>query len=147
MLFGPVLWILPGVKSLFVSVQAKTSVLIVDDDREVREVMVELMEAVGRQAFSVGGGPDALKMLEGSELPRPCIILLDWLVSQIEGSEFLTHIQARPDASQLPVIIVTASDRGVTGDQLGPIVVAVMRKPFNVDELLATLDRIDDQRE
>ena len=126
------------------SAQPKTAVLIVDDDRDVREVMVDLMESVGRQAFSVGGGPDALAMLEGPGLPRPCIILLDWLMGRMDGGEFLAHLQTRRDARELPVIIMTASDRNVAGDQLGPTVVAVMRKPFDVDELLATLGRVDD---
>ena len=84
-------------------------------------------------------------MLEGSELPRPCILLLDWTMSPMNGEELLIHLQRRPDARQLPVVIMTASDRGVARDQLGPTVVAVLRKPFELDELIATLQRVDEQ--
>jgi CheY-like chemotaxis protein len=126
-----------------VSAQAKSAVLIVDDDRDVREVMVDLLESAGRQAFSVGGGHDALAMLERPGLPRPCMILLDWLMSPMQGGEFLAHLQARPDARELPVVIMTALDRDVAEDELGPAVIAVLRKPFQVDELLATLARVD----
>ena len=63
----------------------------------------------------------------------------------MNGEEFLIHLQRRPDASQLPVVIMTASERGVAKDQLGPTVVVVLRKPFELDELVATLDRVDEQ--
>ena len=125
---------------------APGAVLIVDDDRDVREAMVDVVESAGRQAFSAFSGPDALRKLDGAEIPRPCIILLDWTMAPMDGGEFLTHLQARSDALQLPVVIMTASDRGVALDQLGPPVVAVLRKPFEIDDLLTALDRIDGQR-
>ena len=122
------------------------SVLIVDDDRDVREAMVDVVESAGRQAFSAFSGPDALRKLDGTEIPRPCIILLDWTMAPMDGGELLTRLQARSDALQLPVVIMTASDRGVALDELGPPVVAVLRKPFEIDDLLTTLGRIDGQR-
>jgi len=107
--------------------------------------MIDVLESAGRRVFSASSGPEALRRLEGDELPRPCILLLDWTMAPMDGEEFLRHLAARSDASQLPVVISTASDRGVAGDDLGPAVVAVLRKPFEIDELLATLDQIDAQ--
>jgi CheY-like chemotaxis protein len=120
------------------------AVLIVDDDRDVRDAMVDVVQASGRQTFVAADGAEALRMLEQGPLPRPLFILLDWVMSPMNGEEFLDRLQLRHDASRLLVVVLTAMDRAVARD-LGPTVLGVLRKPFDVEELLATLDRIEDR--
>jgi CheY-like chemotaxis protein len=116
--------------------------MVVDDDQDIRETMLDVLEATGRRVFVARDGSDALRMLEGEEVPRPCVILLDWLMPPMDGAEFLTHLQSRPDANRLPVIVTTASDRGIAGD-LGPTIVGVLRKPFDVEELVTMLEEAE----
>jgi CheY-like chemotaxis protein len=120
------------------------AVLIVDDDRDVRDAMADVVQASGRRTFVAADGAEALRMLDQDALPRPLFILLDWVMSPMNGEEFLDRLQLRPDASRLLVIVLTAMDRGVARD-LGPTVLGMLRKPFDVEELLATLDRIEDR--
>ena len=127
------------------STTARAAVLIVDDDDDVREAMIDVVESDGRRVFSASSGSEALEKLDDAELPRPCIVLLDLTMAPMNGEEFLTRLQARSDVNQFPVVIMTASDRGDAWEQLGPPVVAVLRKPFEIEELLAALNRIDAQ--
>ena len=116
------------------------AVLVVDDDPDVREALADSIARTGRTVLGVGDGSEALSVLEAGTVPRPCLVFLDLMMAPMDGCEFLERLDARDDADQLPVLVVSANPESLPGD-LRRRVLGSLRKPFGVEELLAVLDR------
>jgi CheY-like chemotaxis protein len=116
-----------------------TAILVVDDDTEVRETLVDAVESTGRPVFSAANGLQALQLLR-DHIPRPCLVLLDWHMEPVSGEEFLRTLHTWPDAEQIPVVIMSASARRPFEQRDLRGVVAVMRKPFGIEDIAAVLD-------
>ena len=71
------------------------AVLVVDDDDDVRAAVADLVEDSGRQAFTARDGGEALRKLDTDSIPRPCLVLLDWIMNPMSGEEFLTQLNTR----------------------------------------------------
>lgn len=115
-----------------------TTVLVVDDDPDVRETLADAVEDAGRRVLMAQDGAEALRTLD--EAPRPCLVLLDLKMWPMGGAEFLQRLQTRVDASDFPVVLVTA-DRDYHAARNAPGVVAVLPKPFDVAALKAVLEK------
>jgi CheY-like chemotaxis protein len=80
-------------------------------------------------------GADALTKLD--ELECPCLIILDLVMPRMDGLAFLERLQAHPRALDFSVVVMTARWAPPTGT---PGILGVLRKPFDVDQLVALLD-------
>jgi DNA-binding response OmpR family regulator len=118
------------------------AVLVVEDDRDLRDLVADVLEDSGRRVFTASDGADALRQIEEDGIPRPCIVLLDWFMAPMGGRAFLEHLSLRRDASGFGVILLSASSAATPGD-LPWRVLGVLRKPFGIDELVAALDRME----
>jgi len=83
-------------------------VLIVDDDADVREIVSETVEGVGMRPATAVNGRAALQWLEHN--PRPDLILLDLMMPEVDGFEFLARIRENPDYDGVPVVVLTAKE-------------------------------------
>ncbi len=81
------------------------TILVVDDAREARNILVRLLALEGFESIQAANGREALDMLDDFV---PDLILLDVMMPEMNGLETLQHIRERFPASQLPVIMVTA---------------------------------------
>ncbi|MGH9009336.1 MAG: response regulator [Acidimicrobiia bacterium] len=82
-------------------------VLVVEDDADTREMLQRMLE---REGFSVTQAADGRAGLERVAEARPSLILLDLLMPQMNGFEFLAELQTRPEWRSIPVVVVTAKD-------------------------------------
>ena len=116
------------------------AVLVVDDDRDLRELVADVLEGSGWRVFTARDGSDALRQLEGDGIPRPCIVLLDWFMSPMGGRAFLERLAgAAAEASGVQVLILSGGTAAPPEDVRSRLL-GVLRKPFGVDELLAALE-------
>jgi PAS domain S-box-containing protein len=83
------------------------SVLIVDDDPAVRELMSRSLAGVGWSVTDAANGRMALERLEQAV---PDLIVLDLMMPEMDGFEMLARLQQREAWSQIPVVVVTARD-------------------------------------
>ncbi len=104
------------------------TVLVVDDDADIRESLQLLLEDEGYDVRTAADGREAIAMME-SELP--CFVILDLMMPVMDGWEVACcmHDDARLDA--IPVCVVTATPEWAPTDT-----VCVMRKPIDVQTLL-----------
>jgi CheY-like chemotaxis protein len=109
-------------------------VLVVEDDADVREAMVQVLLAAGHEAVPAGDGQDALAQLDGGL--EPCIILLDLMMPRMDGWAFIEHHRRRE--RRTPIIVVSAYGSQEQVRSSG--VIAYMRKPVDIDALLAMVD-------
>ena len=114
------------------------SVLIVDDDVDVRETLFEAVAQTGRAVFSAKDPADALRLLDGPAIPRPCLVLLDRQMGATSGGDFLEALRARLDRDKFRVVSISASPRTPSAQEAG--VVGFLRKPFDIAALEAVLD-------
>jgi CheY-like chemotaxis protein len=111
-------------------------VLVVDDDRSMRESLAGLLDVKGYSVLEAENGQKALDVLE--KAPRfPCVILLDLAMPIMDGRGFL-KLRAR-DAilRQIPVVVLSGTPQ--RGEPLKGIN-AYLQKPVRSDRLIATVD-------
>lgn len=114
----------------------KRSVLIVDDDPDVRDTLSDALEEEGFSVLTARDGREALAQLlvPGQ---RPDVILLDLMMPAMNGFELQEVLRADPRLSGIPVVALTAGSDGPLFDAQ-----AVMRKPVPLANLLAAIDRV-----
>ena len=80
-------------------------VLVVDDDPPTQALTARTVERLGFTAALAGDGAAALAWMDANPMPR--VILLDLLMPEMDGFEFLRHLRARLEWRSLPVIVLT----------------------------------------
>ena len=114
-------------------------ILLVEDDAAIREALIEVLGDLGYEVVSASDGLRGLGL--AAEQPVPCPILLDWRMPVLDGPAFLRRLRQLPGGSEFPVILSTA-DRSATLAAVGDQVAAVLSKPFDLESLVAVLDRV-----
>ena len=113
-------------------------ILCVEDEPDLRDDLVEELEAARYTVIAVGNGRDALHQLE---TVRPDLILCDVIMPEIDGYEVLRILRAtRPDLADVPFVFLTAqagSEQVVCGKRAGADDYLV--KPIDFDLMLATI--------
>lgn len=111
-------------------------ILIVEDNVGMRETLSAVLEGEGYDVITADHGEHAQTVLRESQ-PLPDLILLDLQMPVMDGEIFLKTLPAAgiPGATDIPVVAVTASRLTID------LVAEALRKPFGLDELLATVRR------
>jgi CheY-like chemotaxis protein len=110
-------------------------ILVVDDDRDIRETLTDVLQDEGFKVVSAANGRDALSYLRGST--RPCLILLDLMMPVMDGWAF-RHFQSEdPSLREIPVVVLSAAPEAEGA--LGAI--PVLRKPVSFDNLVGTISQ------
>src|ERR1700689_99389 len=111
-------------------------VLVVDDDRHVRESLSDLLAAEGYSVLEAENGQTALAVMKGA--PQfPGVILLDLVMPVMDGRQFLRLRAEDPALRQIPVVVISGSPR--SGEPLDGID-SYMSKPVDVDRLLEAIN-------
>jgi CheY-like chemotaxis protein len=114
------------------------TVLVVDDDRDLREALCSALDESGFSAVGCGDGRQALDYLQGGA-PRPGLILLDWMMPVMSGGEFRQEQVKDPELAKIPVIVISAHIKAdLTGVSDG--VKSFLRKPFPLAELISRVE-------
>ena len=111
-----------------------TSVLVVDDEPVVREVVVRYLQREGYATLEAGDGDDARRLIETRD---PGLVVLDVMLPGTDGLELCRWIRGR---SSLPVILLTA--RGEEADRIVGLELGAddyVTKPFSPRELVARI--------
>ncbi len=108
------------------------TVLIVEDEEDLREMMKDALELKGYAVVTANEGEEALSKLDGIE--HLCLVLLDLLMPGMNGWDFFTKLRERPELSAVPVIVhSSAADRAPAG------VTRVLQKPVPFDRLISVV--------
>ena len=110
------------------------SILIVDDDADVRESMSDALSAEGHPNVVAADGREALVALERCE--SPTLVLLDTVMPRMDGAAFLDKLSRLESPKDIHVILISGQ-RGPRPES--PLVIGELPKPFDIDALLAVL--------
>ncbi|MDP9364482.1 MAG: response regulator transcription factor, partial [Chloroflexota bacterium] len=113
------------------------TILVVDDEPIVREVVERYLHQDGFRVETAADGPAALRRFEAA---RPDLVLLDLMLPGIDGLEVCRHIRAQ---SNVPIVMLTAKrDETDTVIGLGVGADDYVAKPFGPRELLARVKAV-----
>jgi DNA-binding response OmpR family regulator len=119
--------------------ESNGTVLVVDDEPTIVEVVARYIERAGYETYEAGDGPEALRL---AELHRPDLVVLDVMLPGLDGIEVLRRLQERP-GKRVAVILLTA--RGEENDRLVGLRHGAddyVVKPFSPAELVARVEAV-----
>jgi CheY-like chemotaxis protein len=112
----------------------KHTVLIVEDEEDLRETMRSFLELAGFEVAAAKEGGEALTI--AASIEHVCVVLLDLLMPGMNGWDFFDAFKASAPYMGTPVIVTTsAPSRAPAGADL------VLAKPIDPDRLLAEVQR------
>lgn len=113
------------------------TVLVVEDERDIREVLRRYLERAGLSVLTTGTGAEAIRLLTSAP---PDLVVLDLGLPDVDGTDVLREIHA---AGQPPVIVLTArssTDDRIRGLQLGAD--DYVTKPFSPAEVVLRVQAV-----
>ena len=119
------------------------NILIVEDDRETREMLATLLAMEGFHAVAAEDGLEALHLLRTvrRRAPEvPCLVLLDLKMPRLGGNEFRRAQLGDPTVASVPVAVMSgAIDLEARAKALGAV--ASLSKPIDCDVLMEVVRR------
>lgn len=112
-----------------------STILIVEDDKDGRELLGELIALHGFQPVLASDGLAALELLKTT---RPCVILLDLMMPRMNGWQFREAQMSNPALKDIPVVVVSA-DGNVARKAHEVHASAYLRKPVDPAELVRAI--------
>jgi len=119
-------------------------VIIVDDDRDTREMLTLALELEG---FDVGQAANGLRLISAMHVDRPDVILLDVMMSWIDGFELCRAVKKNPTFGDIPVIFISAR-KSAEDERTGLAAGAVdyFSKPLDMVRLIRRIRQILGER-
>ena len=127
----------PGARCHMDAALTPATVMVVDDDIDIRETISDLLELRGFRVIGAGDGADAMAKLKGGA--RPNVILLDLMMPGLSGEEFRNQQLADAAIAEIPVVLLSGA-RGVD-TAAERMHVASLPKPVELSELMETVGR------
>ena len=113
------------------------TVLVVDDDRDIRDVLTDALEAEGYRVVTAADGCEALDFLHAAN-ERPCVILLDLMMPRMDGMQLRTELLGDPSLAAIPVVVLSA-DPTVATTAKSLNFSGYLKKPVPLEALLAAV--------
>ncbi len=109
----------------------RQTILVVDDDAAIREVVAEVLEEEGYRVTAASSGQDALAAIDADE---PALVVLDMRMPVMNGWEFAEQLGERP-GRRIPLLVMTAAvDAVQRAAEIGAA--GTLSKPFDLTDLI-----------
>jgi CheY-like chemotaxis protein len=118
----------------------RRTILIVEDDEPTLLLLVAVMRRSGLTTITARNGKDAIELVE-SRGDIGCIIL-DLMMPEVDGKAVIAHMAGA--RIPIPVIVCSAALPKTTTDFDTDVVRAVVRKPFDIEQLISTVGEVLD---
>ena len=115
------------------------TILLIEDDSAVREMLVQTLEEERFAVVGVGDGVEALSYLETAPIP-PCLILLDLMMPRMNGWQFRAIQRNHPSLGSIPVVVLSARP-DLRASQAELAVEEDLSKPVHFELLMKTVRR------
>jgi CheY-like chemotaxis protein len=113
------------------------TILIVEDDPPTQMLLETLVQRYGYESTSAPDGAVAIELLGRRDFDA---VILDLMMPQVGGAEVIDFLARQ--GNRVPVILCTAAGPARTSDFDERVVRAVVRKPFDIELLMATVEKL-----
>jgi DNA-binding response OmpR family regulator len=117
---------------------ASKKILVVDDDKDIREIIMYILESEG---FSVSGLDNGSAVLNKVHELRPDMVLLDVQLGDMDGRDICRELKQEPATQEIPIIMISASHGWHALNEKQCEADDFLAKPFDVNELLNHVKR------
>jgi CheY-like chemotaxis protein len=118
-------------------------IVIVDDHEAVRDALLGMVQEAGYEAVAFSSAPAALARIAEH---RPALVLLDMMMPEIDGADFLVRLAQLGEGGAVPVIVVSALGHLLQGLRRSDVNAAgvseVLSKPVSYTNLIAAVQRV-----
>ena len=111
-------------------------IMVVDDDRDIRESLADVLQDEGYQVVGASNGQDALDQLQRGTKPK--VILLDLMMPVMDGHAFYERWRADAQLKAIPLFVITAGR--ATHEALAEAN-GLLQKPLDLEQLLGILKK------
>jgi DNA-binding response OmpR family regulator len=110
------------------------TVLLVEDDLDIRDILQDVLEKEGYDVFPASNGKQAIDFLTMNQPARADVVILDLMMPLVSGWEVLRYMRGDPELTGIPVIVLSAvtSDRPNGAHKF-------IAKPFTLDSIFAAV--------
>lgn len=122
--------------------QSAARVLVIEDDMWVRSLLADLLPAEGYSVEQATNGATGIRLAKKN---RPDVVVLDLAMPEISGADVIRALKTDSSTADIPVIVVSAYASQLQGGEARSVA-AVIQKPFDVDELIAQVQRATSAR-
>jgi len=135
--------ITPSAAPQRVPLPAGTTVLIIDDDAAMRDLMERHLASGGFRVVAAANGTDGIRL---ARQEKPAVICLDVVMPGLDGYDVLKVLKSDSELAEIPVVMVTMMDDRETGLTIGAS--DYLMKPISKDSLLRALGNVsvDEER-
>ena len=119
---------------------SKPTIMVVEDDIDVRETLCEVLDDEGYQTLPFSGGRQALEHLQTSGDERPRLILLDLMMPTMDGWAFRAEQRENNSLPFVPTVILSA-DGNIEANMSSLAADGYLRKPIHVGALLSLVEK------
>jgi CheY-like chemotaxis protein len=119
----------------------KTTLLLVEDDADIRMSLRLLLECEGFAVLTAADGSDALEQLARHQVD---LIVTDLMMPQLDGLDLIRRVNSTPELAHLPIVVMTAYDDRFMKAAKTAGAQAVLRKPDDLEQLAETVNRLLD---
>jgi CheY-like chemotaxis protein len=116
----------------------KKLILVVEDDKDIRSSVIEVLEDAGFQTCSAGNGAEALELLRKG--PVPDLILLDLMMPIMDGFSFREEQIKVAAWAAIPVVIMSA-DGNIMAKKERAGTAGYIKKPLDIVDLINTVEK------
>jgi CheY-like chemotaxis protein len=116
-------------------VDVARTVLVVDDDFDLRQTLREVLEDEGYEVDTAANGREALDRIVRTHPPR--VVVLDLMMPVMDGFRVLDELARHASLSRIPVVVISAGRTGLRGAGAHEF----LSKPLDYHKLVATIDR------
>jgi DNA-binding response OmpR family regulator len=113
------------------------TVLVVDDDFEIRALISELLEEAGYAVLEAACGQEALRLASAQV---PAVVVVDHRLPDLSGLEVVQRLRAHSSSRHIPVMLMSGFAHRLVGRAHGAD--RVMSKPFDITDLLQQVDAL-----
>ena len=103
------------------------TIMVIDDEEIVRDLVAELLQMSGHRVIAVPGGEDALAMVRAAQ---PNLILVDYHMPGMTGLEVVRRLKADDETSRIPVVAMTSATGRDANELSRAGCIAFIPKPF-----------------
>src|ERR1043166_329286 len=118
--------------------QARTCVLLAEDDRALRRFLQVLLARSGYQVITTADGLEAMKVVVNTKVD---VVVTDAMMPNLSGHEFCRFVRNSPSLAELPVIMLSALERNET-DQNSGQADAFLSKPVSGEGLVECIEKL-----
>lgn len=115
-----------------------TTILIVDDEYVIAEILRLAFEDEGHVALTARSGQEGLEILQHAKADA---VITDFMMPGMNGAEFARDIRLLPGLAHIPIILITGGHNSQASEN-AQVFSVIMDKPFGIDEMLLLVQNL-----